>query len=122
MPPPVELATVTLTQTSPVCVVGDRSTNTTHAVAPAAITTTKMTTAINTPRRSPLLSGSVGGVLPVLAVGSPFIRWNRSIIDAATERSTPVYRVPGVPDTRSNSRSDPIADTSRNAPVSRARR
>jgi hypothetical protein len=42
-------------------------------VAAAAITATRMAAAIKSPRRSPRLSGSVGGVLPVLVVGDSFV-------------------------------------------------
>src|SRR5271156_5001708 len=50
-----------------------------HAATPTAIKRTKIIAAINMARRSPGVSGLVGGVLPALTVGGSFVRRTRSI-------------------------------------------
>ncbi|AGB20582.1 hypothetical protein Mycsm_00121 [Mycobacterium sp. JS623] len=46
---------------------------TVQAVVPTAMMPTRIAAAINMPRRSLLVSGSVGGVLPLLAVDGSFV-------------------------------------------------
>jgi hypothetical protein len=48
-----------------------------HTVAPTAIAATTIAHAIHMARRSRGVSGSVGGVLPVLTVSGSFVRRSR---------------------------------------------
>jgi quinol monooxygenase YgiN len=72
--PPIELAIATVTHLSPDCPESLPPSMTAQTVAPTAITATRTAAAISTARRSRRVSGSVGGVLPVLVVWGSFVR------------------------------------------------
>jgi hypothetical protein len=69
---------LTVTQPSPDWAGLDERAVSAHAVAPPAITHARMTATIHMARRSPDVSGLVGGVLPVLTVGGSFAGRTRS--------------------------------------------
>jgi hypothetical protein len=62
-----------------------------NATAPAAITPTRTQITISMTRRSPGVSGSVGGVLPRLAVGGSFVRRTRSTHNKEGRQEIPNY-------------------------------
>lgn len=74
MPPPIELATATVTHLSTDCAESGLFPKTAQAAALTTTTPTTTTAAISRARRSPCVSGPVGGVLPFVAVGGSFVQ------------------------------------------------